>query len=292
MPELTARVADPNTTWGTLQWNLMITYNRLDREDTSNYRFTASEPTDEWYINPKFGTDIVGGKGILSCRLDTVYDCSTMFYFCIRAENPDEAIIENYIQNLSTSMWYTKYVAKHESGPPQNGRYYLQFNEVGDLGCSDDDIKHAPNRNPNPIDSGWGLFQLTKFGPEARAPNAQELWSWKANAISGSGYLHDKQHVSETYMITQCSMAFGIPVWYVASPVLFHDITDACDTTIDQAVALKRYNGLGLERDELCYFETATNEWVIVDSASYIDNKGDTVANYYVRDVCSLVIPW
>ena len=213
-----------------------------------------------------------------------------MFYFCIRAENPNETTIENYIQNLSTSMWYTKYVAKHESGW-QNGRYYLQFNEEGNRGCSDDDILDAPNRNPNPIDSGWGLFQLTKFGPEARAPDSMELWSWKANAISGSGWLDYHQVRSETYMITQCSMAFGIPVWYYATPVLFHDITDACDTTIDQAVALKRFNGKGLEKKEFCYFDTPTNEWVIVDSASYRNQSGDTVTNYYVRDVCSLVLP-
>ena len=293
MPELTARVAEPNTTWGTLQWNLMITYNRLDREDTSNYRFTASEPTDEWYINPKFGTDIVGGKGILSCRLDTVYDCSTMFYFCIRAENPDEAIIENYIQNLSTSMWYTKYVAKHESGY-QNGRYYLQFNEEGNLGCSDDDYQYAPNRNPNPADPGWGLFMLTWFDwPTARYANAQELWSWKENAISGSGWLDYHQVRSNTYMADERGQAllyFGVnhPEQFQVPDETTGNVTfsEGTDRIIEHAVALKRYNGAsGPGNGQYCEFHDGYHEW----SFNRLNNY-DPPFNYVER-VCSMVVP-
>ncbi len=297
MPELKARVkaSDITDDMQTLYWHLMITYNRLDREDTNYYPptpFISSNPRSEWDISPFFSTDIRGGQGILSCRRDTFYTCSTLFYFCIRAKNPDQETVENYIQNLPTSMWYTKYVAKHESGY-QNGRYYLQFNEEGNLGCSDDDYMYAPNRNPNPADPGWGLFMLTWFDSPARRANAQELWSWQQNAISGSGWLDYHQVRSNTYMEGERGQAllwFGVnhPEDFQVPDETTGNVTfsEGTDRIIEHAVALKRYNAIGGSGNrQYCEFNDGDHEWSFNRLNDY-----DPPFNYVER-VCSKVDP-
>jgi len=242
-----------------------------------------------WNIWELWGDSIMGGQALLACT--TLIDGRVgNIEFCIRAKNPPEDTVVNFIENLPYNMWYTKYVAKHESAPPQNGRYYLQFNEVGHMYCLPTDTQYTPNASG---DGGFGLFQLTNFvgeyGGTMRKPNTRELWSWQQNAISGAFYLDTLLAESWRYMITQRLNANLVPVQdHFVAPVLF---SDDSDTTIEHAVTMKRYNGLGILKEEYCRFDTMTYNWVLSDSSIRVCDTAICV-NYYVRDVCSKVDPW
>jgi len=131
--------------------------------------------------------------------------------------------------------------------PPQDNRYYLQFNEEPwtDFQCGDaEDVRYTPNAAG---DGGFGLYQLTWFDSPARIPNAQELWDWKENVHSGVAWLEYHQEGAETHMAIQralCHQACPDDDWPVPPEtlgvVLFADNTDR---PIEHAVALKRYNG-------------------------------------------------
>jgi hypothetical protein len=197
----------------------------------------------------------------------------------------------------------------------QNGRWYLQFNEEGVLNCNSADVRYTPNggEDCDTCPGGLGLFQLTMFTDQndsTRPPNSQELWSWKANAISGCAYLALKQTGADSYMLDspngerlRAMDSLGVndaavPIEQVEN-VTFEDGTDR---HIEHAVSMKRYNGLGIDPGpaydvgnlEYCEFRDDLREWSfnrlayrrIIDT---LTNDTQVVSNNYVQRVCSVV---
>jgi hypothetical protein len=165
----------------------------------------------------------------------------------------------------------------------------MQFNEIGDYNCGPSDIRYTPNwgKDCETCPGGFGMFQLTHFRDRNgiwRPPNCNELWSWKANARSGCGYLDYQQSVdvgthqcaytytSEQRIIAfnQCGMCMYIPVEMLGN-VIFEEGTNI---VIDHAVALKRYNGLsGTGNREYV-------EWLVESQAWSFNRLNDLGFNY------------
>jgi hypothetical protein len=192
-----------------------------------------------------------------------------------------------------------KYVAIQESGW-QNNRTYLQFNEIGAYNCDSNDIRHTPNWGDDGQGQpgGFGMFQLTYFtdiGGNTRVPNSNELWNWKANACAGENYLDLLQAQANQYMAYERNEAnnctgeyvYNPPDDYVSGNVIFSGEQWA-DTTIEHAVALKRFNGLGIEQRDFCEFDYGVFQWRFYPYATY-EHDGQIDTSYYVSDICDLV---
>ena len=217
MPELQARVTlDGNwntiITKPTVAFKLKIEYGRADRKDVNYYPpegYETVKTGENWDISAEMGEDVRGGKATLSTRLSTTsnglsVDNPCLYVFYIRGTNPAEAVCEQYINN-NNGPWYAKAIARVESGkqPAVTGRTYLQFNESGTLGSGWDDYQYCPNREggwtPQSTHSpGWGIFQLTN-----PRPDAQGLWSWKANIISAISLLQGKNTDAQAWLARQ-----------------------------------------------------------------------------------------
>jgi hypothetical protein len=315
MPALGASITDPYA--GLIDWTLEIAYNRSNRHDTDIFTNTL-DASEWWYIYYEFDTLFRGGEALLTAEPQTE-DCIRSFEFSIRATNPDTQTIIDFIEDQE-GQWYDKYVARWESGE-QNGRWYLQFNEEGALNCNSADVRYTPNwgEDCDTCPGGFGLFQLTRFTDQNgvyRPPNSQELWSWKANAASGCAYLALKQTGADSYMLDspngerlRAMDSLGVndaavPIEQVEN-VTFEDGTER---HIEHAVAMKRYNGLGIDpRDhgydsalydvgnrQYCEFRDELREWrfnrlayrLVIDTLTH-----DTALEWqnYVEGVCSMV---
>jgi hypothetical protein len=287
MPELAIHVPsgdiDPTSL---LNWILIITYTRSGRNDIDTISASSKLASNSWNINNAFGSKVRGGQAVVRCYSYEL-NCTQTFPFSIRAYNPDTSTVINYIEEIAGALWYYKYVAKHESGY-QKGRSYLQFNEVGneyeDISpdCSPAGIMYTPNAAGN----GFGIFMLDNFGYEGRAPNAQELWSWKANVSSGTWWLTELQNAANSYMSDERAAAY---TWFLghyympedtAGNVIFKDSTDR---VIEHAVAMKRYNGAsGSGNGQYCQWNDQVKIWQF--------NKFNNSGLNYVASVCALVV--
>lgn len=301
MPQLSAMITSGNIS-GYVDWSLRITYNRSGRTDSAIYHENLSAGSS-WAMGYELGDSIKGGQAVVTCTPEDTSKGSRSFAFAIRGTNPSELTIINYIENKAGAMWYDKYVAKHESAPPQAGRYYLQFNEkpLDDNHCGDaSDVRFTPNASG---DGGFGLFQLTYFrdtdSSRTRLPKTEELWNWKANVNSATSYFRYLDSIAEYDMAVERLQAYihfeadpdqyPVPDDTVGSSqnVVFSDGTDR---VIEHAVALKQYNGLGrAPLHNYCWFDDTERLWMFDRWARYINSSGELDSNRYVYDVCSLV---
>lgn len=295
MPGISAEVAGDSIT-GLADWTLVIKYTRSGRNDSDTYMATVST-MDAWQINLTMGTAIRGGQATLSCYARDIHRFQSMS-FGIRAHNASENVIVNYINGVPEALWYYQYVAKHEGGQ-QDNRWYLQFNESYELleDCGSAGVRYTPNSDGA---GGFGIFQLTKFDVTARPPNAQELWDWKENVNSGTGWLTFLEHNSETYMNAQCTLAFnyGLAPAILACTTTVGSVTFVpppfAGQTVTHAVNMKRYNGLG--RDDLpayppyeyCLWNQTRNRWDFHVWAYYENREGNFDSTNYVERVCSV----
>ena len=278
MPNLTAKIVSGGVN-GTVNWQLIISYTRNGRQDYDTITASLSAP-ESWDITAAMGTKIRGGQAMLICHaLDSNWYQSLSFG--IRAYNAPENVIIVNIANIPDALWYYVYVAKHEGGE-QAWRWYLQFNEIGAEDCGPGGVRYTPNASG---DGGFGLFQLTLFGTPGRAPNAQELWNWKENVTSGTGWLTDHESGSESYMNGQINMAFGyggIPAVMACTTtvgsVVFAPLTEKIVT---HAVAMKRYNGIGGSGNgQYCEYDNSLHRWQF--------NRLNDLGIDYVARVCSV----
>lgn len=157
---------------GNAQAYFTIDYGRSPASQTKRYpnSFAKSFNANEaWVISSLFGSEFRGGKGtVISSYLGAVY--TNVVH--IRGINPTAGVVESSIGN---KPWYVRAIAKRESGR-QNGRYYCQFNEIGNLGPDWVDIRGCPNFGaPN----GWGIFQIDP------PINSETLWNWRINVEQG-----------------------------------------------------------------------------------------------------------
>ena len=155
------------------------------------------------------------------------------------------------------------------------------------------------------------MYQLTFYrdpiNDTDRTPNAHELWSWKANAFMGCTCLVYHQERADIYMDEERTEAFYTAGYYVpvdnhiVYPVRFIDDTD---TTIEHAVALKRYNGIGLTQEQLAQYGYDTTGldlgnrqycewnndlgWIFHPIAYYYYNNAVQQHNYVDR-ICTVV---
>jgi hypothetical protein len=275
MPDLQARLTGTNLP-DQAKWRLKIEYKRAPRDDEEYYPSETTWKTLDaaatWGITADMGTDFRGGKATLFC----VYK-GVLFQpaFHIRGNNPTESAAKSYLD--ANGPWYTYCIAKHESGT-QNGRTYLQFNEIGMPGPDPEDYRDCPNRHADAGGTyGWGMLMLTRFEVSAwggwRSPGdgypwAQELWNWKAQADTAITVLEAtcKPYV-ENHLKTIAPDGMGdyiMPPDITISGVLFAAGTSK---TPDQLGVIKRYNSN--------YFWTAydplNDVWthVTLDSSEY-----------------------
>ncbi len=244
LPALGAAITDGDVT-GQVDWSLKISYSRSGRTDAATFRTTLDAATT-WAMTNELGDNLRGGQAVVTCTPQDTSKGSRSFAFAIRGINPPEATIINYIASLSGVMWYHRYVAKHESGY-QAGRHYLQFNEepLSDDSCGDAaDVRYTPNAAG---DGGFGLYQLTWFDSPARVPNVQELWDWQENVNSGTEWLTHHQAGANAYMAIQ---RYWCDQWWLGIDYPVPDeqlgaivFSDNMSRRIEQAVAMKRYNG-------------------------------------------------
>jgi hypothetical protein len=176
----------------------------------------------------------------------------------------------------------------------QNGRWYLQFNEEGVLNCNSADVRYTPNggEDCDTCPGGLGLFQLTMFTDQndsTRPPNSQELWSWKANAITGCKYLEYHQSIdignhmsATTYVKGERAQAFLYSsnlYWVPDETVGGVTFSDNTDRIIEHAVAIKRYNGAsGPGNGEYIEWVDELNLWRF--------NRVNSLGFNYVERVC------
>jgi hypothetical protein len=293
MPDLHAISWD---LYDSVVYSLNIRYTRSNRND--NITFVDTLPPFNWwdiYNYASLCSLFYGGQATISCRSlnDT---CISRFKFAIRGYNPAEEAVESYIEDSLEGRWYAKYVAIQESGW-QNNRTYLQFNEIGAYNCDSNDIRHTPNWGDDGQGrpGGFGMFQLTYFtdiGGNTRVPNSNELWNWKANACAGENYLDLLQAGANQYMADERNEAnnctgeyvYNPPDDYVSGNVIFSGEQWA-DTTIEHAVALKRYNGVGgTGNGQFCEFRDDDDEWHFNEYSVW---NGQHI--YYVDSVCQWV---
>lgn len=307
MPNLEAKILTGSVT-GNVDWKLEISYTRSGRNDITIYSANDKSCISSWVINNEMYNQIRGGQAVLTCYSHDL-NATASFSFGIRAHNPDEFIVENYIENTPGSLWYFKYVAKHESGPySAHNRWFNQFNEAPllqtDADCGNPlDIKYTPNaEDSESLIQGFGLYMLTKFydiNNIYRVPNEQELWDWQENANSGTNYLLRKQNdVTSIFEDDK----YWAAQWYLQDtssyPANFSppDVIEGDNNNVTlsyrseyehkHAMAMKRYNGLGTELQDYCRWDYDINDWIIHRIATY-DYNGNTKVNYYVNDVCS-----
>ena len=296
MPQLTAKITEGEVS-GDVDWRLIISYTRSGRQDFDTLK-SWGWADQSWQISQDLGDKFRGGQAKLTCTPEEIgYEYE--MEFGIRAYNQDEYTIASYIDDLPGSMWYWKYVAKHEGGE-QDYRRYLQFNEEWDLveACDSTGVRYTPNAAG---DGGFGLYQLTWFDSPARHPNAQELWDWKENVASGTEWLAHHQTDAKGYMKVErvegqhygSGDSMFVPVVTVCG-VVFADQTDI---TIEDAVALKRYNGVGRWPTHFIYigdsrdyieFHVDSRAWRLHEWAYYY-RDGHLDSNNYVHSVCNQV---
>ncbi|MEK7775366.1 MAG: hypothetical protein AAB305_05730 [Candidatus Zixiibacteriota bacterium] len=288
MPQLTARTI-PAMTYP-IDWSLIVRYYRSGRSDDTIITVTGLPGNVPWNIYNSYGPELFGGEATIRAEIPSL-QCGKDFHFSIRAKNPNQFTVESTIDQLSGYVWYCNPVARHESDSASQLRYYSQFNEVGSSACDATGVRYTPNAS-NTSDGGFGIFQLTKFGNPGRTPNMNELWNWRANVQSGIDWLSVLQGVANTKMQEHRGAAG------TGNPVPDHQVTnivtfsDATGRPIEDAVAIKRYNGLGsigAIRD-YCVWISDTG-WVFTPMAIYenpVTQVRDT--NWYVKDVCLLWI--
>jgi hypothetical protein len=293
MPQLVASV-EPGTLspTGNVEWSLMVSYTRSGRNDRDTVLSGVKNALSSWNINSTLGSMFRGGQATLKCRSHEL-NCSRGLDFCIRAYNPEEAVVEQWIATRPGVLWYWKYVAMWESDFGNQGRYYAQFNTSYKgfySGCSTSDpnaIEGTPNASG---DGGFGIYQLTNFTWSGRAPNAQELWNWKQNVASGTGWLQDVQWDANSFMGSERAQAeqyLQIPYNPEPPDCTEGNVTFRGDGTgdrpIEHAVAIKRYNGNGGSGEtwRYCWFFKEEGHW----DTNPLNDRGEN----YVNKVCSLV---
>jgi hypothetical protein len=240
MPQITASLK-PADLPGNAKWRLHIEYKRNPRNDDEYYPgpTAASWKTllagDVWNIADEFGTDFRGGKATLYCEYQGL-EFEQIFH--IRGNNPTEAAAEAEIGN---NPWYAIPIARHESGT-QNGRTYIQFNEIGTLGPNPADFKHCPNFGaPN----GWGIMQLDP-------PSSDEtLWNWKQNISDGKAHLANPCRTAADAWIAdqeaqQQAEEPGMPLENYIFTFNGVDFRKGTDRTPVDACTIQRYNGAAL----------------------------------------------
>ncbi len=253
MPDLSVGLL-PSGLPGTVQWQLDVRYERVDRGDASlgdieyypgpgSSDWQSLGGSSEWDISSAMGEDFRGGRAVLHYRWQGM-TLQPEFVFHIRAYNPSEAAAEAYLQ--AQPYWFAYCIAKHESGI-QNGRTYLQFNELGPLGPNVDDYKYCPNRQTSGGPPwGWGMMQLTQFqtypGGPSRRPYAQELWNWKENIDTAIVVMEVKEAAAVQHLKDIAPDGQGgylMPDDITVSGV---DFLDGTDKTPDQLETIKKYN--------------------------------------------------
>ena len=267
MPQITAALKPANLP-GNAKWRLHIEYKRNPRNDDAYYPgpTAASWKTllagEVWNIADEFAADFRGGKATLYCEYQGL---EFEHVFHIRGNNPTEAAAEAEIGN---NPWYAIPIARHESGT-QNGRTYIQFNEVGTLGPNPADFKHCPNFGaPN----GWGIMQLDP------PPSDEALWNWKQNIADGKAHLANPCRTAAVAWIAnqeaqQQAEEPGMPLENYIFTFNGVDFRKGTDRTPIDACTIQRYNGAALW---VIYWKNKTptepGSWQIRDThRAYVD---------------------
>ena len=233
MPELELSLYPLNLP-GNVQASCIVDYRRSPAAQSTRYpegslkSFKANEP---WAISSSFGADFRGGRGVVS----SVYAGTTYTNIVyIRGDNPTVTAVE---MAMGTSPWYVRAIAKRESGR-QNGRYYCQFNEIGNLGPNWTDIRRCPNfGRPN----GWGIFQIDP------PVNCETLWNWRTNVEQGKATINQCIREATAWINSQVQQQMSEdPSQPIASQVFTiggMDFRQGTSRTPIDACAIQRYNG-------------------------------------------------
>jgi hypothetical protein len=116
-----------------------------------------------------------GGSATLTFHIGSLI--AGEYSFAVKGTNPAPADAEAAI---GSSPWYAAAIAREENGS-QNGRCYLQFNEVNSGGSG---LKGQPTfGSPR----GFGMFQLDN----SPTPSKEAIWNWRKNVQAGLQKIKD-----------------------------------------------------------------------------------------------------
>ncbi len=195
MPTLKFVYADENEGID-VEMRLLIEYKRDIRQDEDYFPskddWQVVAPNEVWQID--FGDKIRGGKARLDWKRG---EEEGAFVFHIRAKNPTEQAIKNYIAQQGYNTWFFTRLIRQESNYRQFNPPASQTEGEEGYGPDWDDGRGCPNWGPP---HGWGLCQLDLLTGGQR-PTTQELWSWKANVDRGYGFLTgEKFNIAENHI--------------------------------------------------------------------------------------------
>ena len=227
-PEFPTLIAEVPANCKSVKWTLKAMFNRPNRNKQAKPFLKKYTGDKIWNFTEAIDSKFIGGILILTAKTDE--GKFYLFSLNIRAKNPSESVILNYIGNHPK---FAQAIARHESGL-QNGRYYCQFNEVGKLGDNYLlNIKHTPNRGSDML--GWGIFQVT-----SPSPSKTDLWNWKANVDTGKKILNEKEAEAKEYFK---AVKRTYPEKYEPPPVSYKVPGTNTTLTSLESATIQLYNG-------------------------------------------------
>jgi hypothetical protein len=241
--------------------------------------------------------------------------------FRIAGKNPDNALCRTYIDQVAQSlvpqsgslMWYAYAIAKSETKGLGGDPYYNQFLRRGDKYKDRKGSEGRPNWNDDgkkkdgkSKPGGYGVKQVTGYqgNEDANVPRSV-IWNWQHNVDEGLRELSDINQEARGWMQRQRNAATQPLPTHTVRAVLFSDGTARI---MEDAVAMKRYNGAALrpqpdsysdpagtggfsytnvvpKRGHYCYWDGALSKWHLSRFNNY---KGGF---NYVDRVCIEVEP-
>lgn len=289
-------------------WKFKCVFNRARAsglpQDT--VQLTKTLPGDQaWNIYDDYRElDFFGGSTELSCVAGV--EPVKKLKFQISGKNPEPMVAKAYIQALPEAPWYFYAIAKSESEP--GGEIYNQFwakqvlRNVAEDGSPRNMRIFAIGDPLWGRDAygygGWGMLQLTPKTPVPR----KEIWNWKENAKSALALLESKIRASVQFMraqrdraVTAAQVSIPVPnVSYLGETGVNVVFTDGTGRTIEDAVAIKYYNGASKPKGftnfpdtgHYCYYGRAP---LITSPLKWRFVEKNKLGFDYVERVCSRV---
>lgn len=232
----------------------------------------------------------------------------------IAGKNPDDTLCRQYLDKVSTDitsqanglMWYAYAIAKSETKDEGGDQYYNQFLKRGAKYKDKKGSEGVPNWNDDGggKPGGYGVKQVTgyKGNEDANVPRSV-IWNWEHNVDEGLRELAKINKEAQSWMQNQRSQATkSLPAHQVLKVVF----SDASNHKMEDAVAIKRYNGASRRnapdsytdlvggftyanetpsRGHYCYWDRPRNKWSLSRYNAY---KKPFV---YINRVCLEIEP-
>jgi hypothetical protein len=281
MPQLALRLRGTEQMGLKIRWKLKVEYKRpsgrILPEDT--VKIPAAGGSSEWVTENldgaveifdnadwisavgqqsdplQAGRGLFGGDAELTWQLlkadESPLGDEQKMLFRIAGKNPDAGLCREYIDEVAQSllsesgslMWYAYAIAKSETKGLGGDPYYNQFLRRGDKYRDKKGSEGRPNWNNDGKGKpgGYGVKQVTGYqgNDKANVPRSV-IWNWQHNVDEGLRELSKVNKEARAWMQAQRNAATQPLPTHTVRAVLFSDGTDRI---MEDAVAIKRYNG-------------------------------------------------